>query len=777
MNWKIKKLYFLLFAMGICNSFTMLSSDNQISNINLTGSKVHISFITEGNATNQILLINALTGDEGVSLSGLKGLTGPMGNTGATGDTGAIGATGNTGVTGATGPKGSTGVAGDTGVTGAQGAKGNSGEKGLTGNTGNTGAAGTTGVTGVMGLTGNTGATGIKGDTGSMGNTGAKGNSGNTGATGTIGNTGAIGLTGNKGDTGETGATGNTGPMGNTGPTGVTGAQGATGFLNSLPTLLQLGSTLFGNQTGGTFGDVDSLAMNKDGTIIAVGSSNYGTGTTTKEGTVKIFKYEANSWQQLGQTITGDNSNDHLSIVRLTPEGNRIAVSTDFSSNTGYAKVYDYSGTTGKWIQVGKTMMAESTGDAFGRSLAITEDGTMIAIGAPYNQNQNGKAYMYQFTGSNWNLMTAITGTGKQFLGYDIALSKDGSVLAIGNAFFFYVQNVRIYTNTGNGFKLSGMVTGSQNGSGFGGDIALNKDGSRMAVGAFTYVVGGSQASARGQGEVIVYENQSGNWNQIGQAITGNAPGANLSTVAMNNDGSMIAVGAYYNFSVDMGYTQIYRYYEDIGWVQLATTLTDNMSGTNFGGSIAMSNQGTTIAVGASYDNTQAKEAGAVYVYRLVGDENSSLCNADSTNDTQSIAASSTDYAYVSNLANATIPSNGYVRFTETGTLSNITHTGGTTGIVINQTGAYLVNYLVHSTGAGLFFVLETGVNNIVPATQTAATTTIPSEINVNWQGILLLNKNDMLLLKNYSNNPVNIAQSNNGTTGASATLNVIKIN
>ncbi len=777
MHLKVKKLYFLLFGISLFNTLRILSSGDQINDVsNFT--ELYISFISQGDAVNKISIVKTGTGNSVIiigdnnitGLTGAIGATGAMGSKGATGNTGVIGDTGNTGPMG---NRGSLGVTGIPGTTGVKGDTGNIGSIGATGSRGNTGSMGTTGKTGNTGLTGAKGAIGNTGVTGEMGATGAQGLTGNTGA---IGNTGA---TGQKGTLGQRGATGLS-LTGNTGALGVTGTTGVTGLLTTIPALVQLGSTLYGTETGSTFGDWDSVALNKDGTIIAVGSSNFGQDYTIRQGRVKIFKYTANSWQQLGQTITGDNDQDHISIVRLVPEGNRLVVATDASLNLGYVKVYDYNGTNNSWVQVGRTLTGEYVGDFFGEGLAISQDGTMLAIGASAasaSGTNNGKAYLYQFTGSDWNLITAINGFPEEHLGYDLSLNKDGSVWAIGNSQFTGgLNNVKIYMNSQTGFNLKNIITGSQTGSNFGWKIALNKDGSRMAVGAFMYVVGGSQGAESGQGEIIVYENQSGNWNQIGQAITGIETGSNLSAIAMNDEGSMIVAGAYYQYTPQgSGYVQIYRYYQDIGWVQVATTLKDTSNATSFGGSVAMSNQGTTIALGAAYDDTQAPDAGAVYVYRLVGDDTSSLSSSDVFKIAQPATALSAGYAYVSNLANANIPSNGYVRFTETGTLSNITHTAGTTGIVINQTGTYLVNYSVHSTGAGLYFVLETGVGNMVPATKTALTTTGAAEINAIWQGILLLNKNDVILLKNYSG-AVNIAQANNGTTGASASINVLKI-
>lgn len=130
--------------------------------------------------------------------SGGNGATGPAGATGVTGSSGAQGASG---LNGSTGPSGASGVSGASGANGASGIQGASGSQGSTG----VGINGATGIQGASGSTGTQGASGVNGASGTIGVNGASGATGIQGASG-VGSTGSQGASGS---TGLTGATGN----------------------------------------------------------------------------------------------------------------------------------------------------------------------------------------------------------------------------------------------------------------------------------------------------------------------------------------------------------------------------------------------------------------------------------------------------------------------------------------------------------------------------------------------------------------------------------------
>ena len=88
---------------------------------------------------------------------------------------------------------------------------------------------------------------------------------------------------------------------------------------------------------------------------------------------------------------------------------------------------------------MGGDINAEAEGDAAGRSVTINADGTIVAIGAIYNDHDSGidsgHVRVYQYVGNTWTqLGQDIDGVGDSArFGVDVALSDDGMVLAVGS--------------------------------------------------------------------------------------------------------------------------------------------------------------------------------------------------------------------------------------------------------------------------------------------------------------------------------------------------------
>ena len=88
-------------------------------------------------------------------------------------------------------------------------------------------------------------------------------------------------------------------------------------------------------------------------------------------------------------------------------------------------------------MQRGPDIKGEATSDASGRSISLSSDGSVVAIGAPYNNGNgsgSGQVRFYGWNTSSWvQLGSDINGEAAQdSSGYSIALSSDGSIVAIG---------------------------------------------------------------------------------------------------------------------------------------------------------------------------------------------------------------------------------------------------------------------------------------------------------------------------------------------------------
>jgi len=183
----------------------------------------------------------------------------------------------------------------------------------------------------------------------------------------------------------------------------------------------QIGGDIDGDAAGDQSGSSVSLSAN--GTIVAIGAPYAGIdGRGT--GQVKVYRMDSggSSWEQLGESIYGDNRYDYFGYsVDISPGGNSLAVGTGYVDvGPGYVKVFSLENGGGddedddlgasSWKQVGLTITGEAKGDSesgwtkigedidgeaaddrSGQSVSLSGDGKTVAIGSDGNDD-NGAA-------------------------------------------------------------------------------------------------------------------------------------------------------------------------------------------------------------------------------------------------------------------------------------------------------------------------------------------------------------------------------------------------
>lgn len=174
----------------------------------------------------------------------------------------------------------------------------------------------------------------------------------------------------------------------------------------------QLGPDLQGQEAEGQFGR--SLALDSTGRRLAVGAVRGGGGN----GRVQIFDFTFDEWKQVGQDLDGDNSLDFQGTsVALSEDGSFVAIGADGAdingSESGMVRVYRLDGTT--WIQQGQNILGENAADQFGAGhISMSSDGSCVSIGANHFNNDTGKGYLYKWNGSEWTLAAEIEGNSAE---------------------------------------------------------------------------------------------------------------------------------------------------------------------------------------------------------------------------------------------------------------------------------------------------------------------------------------------------------------------------
>ncbi|MGA0035868.1 MAG: hypothetical protein ACO3HT_07040, partial [Ilumatobacteraceae bacterium] len=95
----------------------------------------------------------------------------------------------------------------------------------------------------------------------------------------------------------------------------------------------------------------------------------------------------ATSIAQLGSDIDGEASSEMGRAVSLSADGTVVAIGAPFDA--GQVRIYQYS--NGSWSQLGLAIAGEDYSDQSGFSVSLSSDGTTVAIGAPGNDG-NGES-------------------------------------------------------------------------------------------------------------------------------------------------------------------------------------------------------------------------------------------------------------------------------------------------------------------------------------------------------------------------------------------------
>jgi len=346
-----------------------------------------------------------------------------------------------------------------------------------------------------------------------------------------------------------------------------------------------------------------SIAVSEDAQTIAVGSPTDDNANGNKAGSVKIFRYASGEYRQLGDTIilTDGNSLDQLGqSVALSSNGNTCIVGAKLfdgrnGANSGVAKVFTLSSNE-EWLQKGASIEGTAAKDNAGSSVAISDDGDIVAVGASLNDNANGNSaghvrlFRYIRNDNSWvqlgrTLIGESVGDG---FGSAVAMSGDGRTIGIGGPLNdksrgegqgYYYGHARVFrlSNNDEWIQLGDDIDGDDSLDLFGSQVSLSSDGNIIGIGK----------SDGTNNAVTVFQLEDNQWSMLGDPIDG-------WTVSLSNNGKTVAVGSYQN----VGQIRILNY-ADEKWVQIGDTLLGEAVNSNFGRSVAISGDGQVVVGGS----------------------------------------------------------------------------------------------------------------------------------------------------------------------------------
>ena len=376
-----------------------------------------------------------------------------------------------------------------------------------------------------------------------------------------------------------------------------------------IPQWVQVGNDIDGENSFDASGS--SIALSSNGAVLAIGA-NRNDGGGRSAGHVRVYFNAGGGWEQRGSDLDGSATGDEFGwSVSLSADGNILAVGARYAdgangAHSGQVHVFQWISNT--WQPLGSTLDGVGAGDLFGFSVALSDDGTILAVGARWNDaggSNAGHVRAFAWTGTDWTQRgnDLLGSSPDDVFGDSVSLSSDGSILACGGD-QGRARYVRIYLWSGSAWQQQGSTL-----IGFGESVSLSGDGSILAVGA-------------GFGNyVVVFRNDGTDWVQIGQTIRGEASGDEFGySVSLSFDGKTILIGGWANDSngVYSGHALVFRLSpNEQEWRQIGQELVGEAALDWFGYSTSISDSGTRISIGAIFNDGNGANAGHVRVYDL----------------------------------------------------------------------------------------------------------------------------------------------------------------
>jgi hypothetical protein len=194
-----------------------------------------------------------------------------------------------------------------------------------------------------------------------------------------------------------------------------------------------------GNDQFGT-----SVALSKDGTTLLVGAE-VADPDGTETGAAYVYTGSGGSWSLDARlTANEGSSNDRFgNAVALSDDGTTALVGSYLDDtldgdSAGSVAVYTRSG--GSWPQQARLTAGDGDADDnFGNSVDVDATGTTALIGAPEDADPNGDsagaAYVFGESGGAWNQqakLAATDGDSGDTFGWSLGLSDDGETAVVG---------------------------------------------------------------------------------------------------------------------------------------------------------------------------------------------------------------------------------------------------------------------------------------------------------------------------------------------------------
>jgi hypothetical protein len=352
-----------------------------------------------------------------------------------------------------------------------------------------------------------------------------------------------------------------------------------------------------GDETG-AYGK--SVAISPDGNTTLVGAPYSTIGANRDQGKVFVFN-RAGAWSLIQELTSSDGAeNDSFGYsIAASEDGNTLVVGAPYkAAENREGAVYIFSRNEGAWTEQAIIHAPDGTSyNRFGYSVSISGD--TVAIGAPENNGGRGSVYIYTGSGGTWMRQHKITHTLTWTFGFSVAIGSDTVVVGTSGDYV----GAYVYNRTGTAWPASPAAylaivrSDYKSGDGFGYSVAIDPVGDAIVVGAPWWYTGSYSI-----GHAYIFARSGADWTEQ-KILAATAPQAGAefgASVGISRDGSTVMVGEPWRRNGEGDYTGATYAYTRGGsvWTE-QQKVTPTVLNSKFGTAVAVNQDGKHMVVGA----------------------------------------------------------------------------------------------------------------------------------------------------------------------------------
>ena len=363
--------------------------------------------------------------------------------------------------------------------------------------------------------------------------------------------------------------------------------------------------------TDGETQDDFGYSVSIDGNYAVIGASD-DDDNGLDSGSAYIFKCEGTTWSQQAKLLPSDGATDDDFGYSVSISGDYAIIGARFDDDNGEnsGSAYIFKRTGENWLQQAKLTASEPDANfRFGESVSIC--GEYAIVGEFWRDTLKGAAYIFKRTDENWPQQAKLTHPNPNvYGGFGCSVSISGDYALIGAR---YDDNA---TGTAFVFERSGttwsfqakLMASDPYGKEFGNSVSIDEDYAIIGAYADNYL-------GIWTGSAYIFKRTGTTWSQQAKLTASDDESGKYFGISVSISGDYTIVGAMGDDDngYDAGAAYIFKRTDSTWSEQKKLIPTDNEAGDQFGFSVCI--DGNYAIIGSPGDDDNAYDAGAAYIF------------------------------------------------------------------------------------------------------------------------------------------------------------------